>query len=45
VQAGDFSSTTTVTGLPSTPTRNVMRHPQASRACVKPFNIRLNHTI
>src|SRR5882672_3724464 len=39
VQAGDFWSTTTVTGLPSTPSRNVMRQPQASRAWVKPFNI------
>ena len=30
---------TTVTGLPSTPSRNMMRQPQASRACVNPFNI------
>src|SRR5215475_5137718 len=37
-QPGPFSSTTTVTGLPSTPSRNVMRQPQASRACVNPFN-------
>jgi hypothetical protein len=29
-----------VTGLPSTPTRNVTRQPQARRACVNPFNIR-----
>ena len=42
--AGDFSSTTTVTGLPSTPSRNVMRQPQASRACVNPFSISFDHT-
>ena len=39
VQAGDFSSTITVTGLPSTPSRNDRRQPQANRACVNPFNI------
>ena len=33
------SSTTTVTGLPSTPSRKPMRQPQASRACVNPFNM------
>src|SRR5262249_10510377 len=32
---------TTVTGLPSTPSRNAMRQPHARRACVKPFNIQL----
>ena len=42
-QAGDFSSTTTVTGLPSTPSRNAMRQPQARRACVNPFNIDPDH--
>src|SRR5262252_4456877 len=30
---------TTVTGLPSTPSRNAMRQPHARRACVKPFSI------
>ena len=40
---GDFSSTTTVTGLPSTPSRNVMRQPQARRAWVNPF-MASNHT-
>src|SRR4029079_16802975 len=39
MQPGDFSSTTTVTGLPSTPSRNAIRQPQARRACVNPFNI------
>src|SRR3954468_11682916 len=39
MQPGDFSSTTTVTGLPSTPSRKAMRQPQARRACVNPFNI------
>src|SRR6188768_865857 len=39
---GALSSTTTVTGLPSTPSRNVMRQPQARRACVKPFSIGFN---
>ena len=39
VQAGDFASMTTVTGLPSTPSRKVMRQPQASRPCVNPFSI------
>src|SRR5215471_2533668 len=29
----------TVTGLPCTPSRNAMRQPQASRACVNPFNM------
>src|SRR3954464_14926043 len=38
-QAGDSSSTTTPPGLPSTPSRNATRQPQASRACVNPFNI------
>src|SRR5687767_1192424 len=38
-QPGPFSSTTTVTGLPSTPARKPMRQPQARRACVNPFNI------
>ena len=33
------ASTTTVTGLPSTPSRKAMRQPQASRACVNPFSI------
>ena len=39
-QPGAFSSTTTVTGLPSTPWRNPTRHPQARRACVRPFMTR-----
>src|SRR6187455_2104948 len=39
MQPGDIWSTTTVTGLPSTPSRNAMRQPQARRACVNPFNI------
>ena len=30
---------TTVTGLPSTPSRKAMRQPQARRACVKPFSM------
>jgi hypothetical protein len=38
-QPGPFCSTTTITGLPSTPSRNPIRQPQARRACVKPFNI------
>ena len=38
-QATPFSSTTTVTGLPSTPSRNERRQPQASRACVKPLSM------
>src|SRR5688500_10768000 len=38
-QAGAFSSTTTVTGLPSTPSRKPTRHPQARRACVNPFSM------
>src|SRR6185503_3222891 len=36
---GALSSTTTVTGLPSTPSRNEMRQPQASRACTKPLSM------
>src|SRR5262245_2493016 len=31
---------TTVTGLPSTPSRNAMRQPHESRARVKPFSMR-----
>ncbi len=36
---GPFRSMTTVTGLPSTPSRKLMRQPQARCACVNPFNI------
>src|SRR5580765_6298310 len=38
-QVGDFSSTTTVIGLPSTPARNTSRHPQARRAWLKPLSM------
>src|SRR6185369_6781268 len=38
-QVGAFSSTTTVTGLPSTPSRKPTRHPHARRACVNPFSM------
>src|SRR6185503_7817373 len=34
-----FSSTTTATGLPSTPSRNPSLQPQARRACVNPFSM------
>src|SRR5580765_2873255 len=40
-QRGAFSSTTTVTGLPSTPARNTRRHPQARRAWVNPLSMTL----
>src|ERR1700704_4551195 len=38
-QPGPFSSTTTATGLPSTPSRKASLQPQARRACVNPFNM------
>src|ERR1044072_51502 len=38
-QPGAFASMTTVTGLPSTPSRNAIRQPQARRAWVKAFNM------
>src|SRR6476646_2738856 len=40
-QRGAFSSTTTVTGLPSTPARKTSRHPQARRAWVNPLSMAL----
>src|SRR5580765_9066184 len=40
-QVAAFSSTTTVTGLPSTPARNTRRHPQARRAWVNPLSMAL----
>src|SRR6476620_7014619 len=38
-QPEPFSSTTTATGLPSTPSRNASLQPQARRACVNPFSM------
>src|SRR5690348_11415087 len=38
-QPGPFSSITTATGLPSTPSRNASLQPQARRACVNPFSM------
>ena len=42
--AGDFVSTTTVTGLPPVPSRKPSMHPQASRACVNPLSIELQES-
>jgi len=36
-QDGDLRSSMTVTGLPSTPSLKLRRHPQARRPCTKPF--------
>src|ERR1043165_10228003 len=38
-QPSPFCSTTTATGLPSTPSRNTSVQPQARRACVNPFSM------